>query len=477
MKKLFLFAFAIFFGFSGIAKNNTGFELTVKIEGYPEGETVRMGRYYGDQTRYVPDTAVFDKKRGVFVFKRDEPLEGGMYMLVSHENAPAEFIIDQDQQFRIDMKYPEFGADMRFTGSQENQINTDFNNQIRPLHLEFTDLRRQFDAVEDKNSPQAQELATQIQNILKQIEDLRTQFIQDNPKHLMAAVFRAQRDIEVPEAPDDIPEDERNNWRYNYFKDNYFGNMDLSDDRLLRTPIFHQRLTNYLERVLSPHPDSLIAGIDRLIEQIRNTPELFKYVVWYTTDQYMRSQIIGYDAIWVHLAEKYYLSGDAVWASEQVIENFQNHVNRVKPLLIGSVPAEFSCPDKNGQWRSVFGATTRYTVVVFWEPNCGHCKRQMAALRDFYNEKRKELDFEVFAVCRISDFEACKKYQVDNNMPDWIVVNGMHSTVKYDELWDVTNVPTIYVLDSQNRIVTKRIEVEQIEPFIRNWNALYYDRK
>jgi thiol-disulfide isomerase/thioredoxin len=481
MKKIFLLSFALFFWFFGTAQRNQptnpGFELTVRIDGYPEGETVRMGRYYGAQTLFVQniDTVMFDKKRNVYVIRRTEPLEAGMYMLVSHENVPAEFIVDQSQQFRIDMKYPEFGVDMKFTGSPENKLFVDFNDRVRPLHQEFGELRRKFEALEEKNSPEGQELTKQIQDILKRIEDIRAQFIEDNPRHLMAAFFRAQRDIEVPEAPDDIPEDERNHWRYNYFKDNYFGNMDLSDDRLLRTPIFHQRLENYIDKVLSQHPDSLISGIDRLMDQIRNTPELFRYVLPFVLNKYSQSQIIGYDAIWVHLGEKYYLSGDATWASEAQIENIRNAVNKAKPLLIGTVPPEFASPDSNDIWRSVFSAPTRYTVVVFWEPNCGFCKRQMAALRDLYNEKRKELDFEVFAVCRVSNFEACKNYHVSNDMPNWILVDGFRATARYDESWDLHSVPVIYILDSQNRIVTKKIEAEQIEPFIRNWNVLHYN--
>ena len=59
----------------------------------------------------------------------------------------------------------------------------------------------------------------------------------------------------------------------------------------------------------------------------------------------------------------------------------------------------------------------------------------------------------------------------------WVNVNGMSSNVRYDELWDVNSTPTIYVLDSQKRIVTKRIDVDQIEAFIRNWNAIHYDGK
>jgi thiol-disulfide isomerase/thioredoxin len=114
---------------------------------------------------------------------------------------------------------------------------------------------------------------------------------------------------------------------------------------------------------------------------------------------------------------------------------------------------------------------------MFWEPNCGHCKRQMPILRDFYNAKREELDFEVFAVCRDHNIHTWKRYINENNMTNWINVNGKASNIKYDDLWDVHSSPTIYVLDRKKRIVTKRVEVEQIEPFIRNWNMLYYNDK
>ena len=486
MKKLLFLFFTAFLGFSAIAQSSKGFELTVKINGYPEGQGLRLGRYYGDNQRFV-DTAVFDKRRGVYVFKRDQPLDGGMYMLVSYENTPAELIIDQNQQFSVEVGYPfeySFGmvTNMTFKNSVENQVYTNLNSKLRPLFADMQNIQKEFDLLEDKASPEAERLIKKRQSILENVEKIRTQFMQDNPKHLMTAVFRAQKDIEVPEAPADIPENERQLWRYNYYMNHFFDNMDLAtDDRLLRTPIFHQRLERYLE-LLSPHPDSIKFGIERLVEKTRGNPELFRYVVITTTNRYLQTQIVGYDAIWVYLLEKYYLSGDAVWASEAAIENFRTHVARTKPLLIGNRPAEFLSPEinlenSNEQWRSVFEPRTRYTIVMFWEPNCGHCKKQMPLLRDFYNEKREELDFEVFAVCRDNDIERCKNYINANGITNWINVDGRTSNVKFDELWDITSSPTIYVLDSQKRIVTKRIEVDQIEPFIRNWNALYYGEK
>ncbi len=327
MKKYYLLLLAVFLGVFGVAQTpKNGFELTVKIDGYPEGSKLSLGRYYADK-QYFVDTAAFDKKRGVYVFKRPERLEGGMHMLISFENVPAELIIDQDQQFSVEMQYPAFGSDMKFKNSPENQINQDFNNSVRPHYIEFDKFRKEYDSLADKKSPEGGELLQKIQNSLDEVEKIKVKFMEDNPKHLMTAVFKAQKEVEVPEAPAELSEIEKQQWRYNYYMNHYFDNFDLTDDRLLRTPLFHQRLESYLEK-LPQHPDSLKFGIERLVEKTRKAPELFKYVVWYTVDKYQRSQIIGYDAVWVYLAKKYYVSGDAFWASKSVIENFENHINR-----------------------------------------------------------------------------------------------------------------------------------------------------
>lgn len=484
MKKITLLILSVFFALSGISQEAAkGFELTVKISGYPKGEKLSLGRYYADK-EYLLDTAIYDSNRDVYVFKRPERLEGGMHMLISYKNEPAEIIIDQDQHFSIEIvkNEPRFGTEMKFENSPENQIYQDFMKRMEPFFKEVSQSQKDMDSIDPK-SPEGEAIIKKGQSAWDSITNAQKKFIQEYPKHLFAAIFRAQKDVEIPEAPADLLDADKAQWRYNYWKEHYFDNIDLAtDDRLLRTPIYHSKLEYYIEKVLSPHPDSLKFGLSRVIEKTRGNKELFRYTIITSINKYLNSQIIGYDAIWVYLAKKYYLSGDAFWAAESYLENLRNQVKRYEPLLIGNVPAEFFCPDtnvgkENVKHLSVFSPKNRYTIVVFWEPNCGHCKKFMPALLDFYNKKRKELDFEVFAVCRDSDVARWKQYIYSNNMTHWTNVNGKESNVKYDDLWDVHSTPTVYVLDSQKRIVTKKVEADQLEPFMRNWNALYYPDK
>ena len=52
-------------------------------------------------------------------------------------------------------------------------------------------------------------------------------------------------------------------------------------------------------------PDSINAEVDNMIEKVKNTPELFKYTVWYLTYTYEVSNIMGMDAVFVHLVDNY----------------------------------------------------------------------------------------------------------------------------------------------------------------------------
>ena len=68
----------------------------------------------------------------------------------------------------------------------------------------------------------------------------------------MAAIFKAQKDPVIPETPT-LPNGRKDSlFSYRYYKDHFWDNIPPSDDRLLRTPIFHvkQHLTSQKQKKL-----------------------------------------------------------------------------------------------------------------------------------------------------------------------------------------------------------------------------------
>ena len=458
-------------------------EIKVKIADYPDSmqNVLLLGRYYGS-SQYIIDTAVYNAKTNTYTFSSEQPKERGLYLLITNDKRFAEFILDEDQQFEIETKFPSLNEHIKFTGSPENQLYMDFIEAGKGDYSAMNEAQKAFSEAKESNDTVAQAAwREKITALFDRMDQQKADFIKKNPDHLMAAVFKAQQDIDVPDAPEDTPDSLKREWQYEYYKEHYFDNLDLCDDRLVYTPVFHQRMTAWLDKVLyMQSPDTMKYAIERFIEKCRCSKELFKYAIWYPVDKYQRSEIIGQDAIWVHIAKKYYLTGEAYWATPSIVENFKKRITRVEPLLIGNRPPEFACPDTtvdspNENFISVFSSPKRYTVVIFWSMTCGHCKKSLPKWLDFYHEKGKELDLEIIAICK--DFEVAdwKNYIREHHF-DWINLNGKTATADYNDLWDIVSTPTVYILDRDKRIVTKRIDQEYAEDFIRLWEREHFEK-
>lgn len=460
----------------------TGFEIKVRIKNYPDSlqHELLLGRYNW-ASQYITDTAQYNAKEECYVFKGDERKEGGMYLLITADKNYVEFIFDQDQHIEIDVTYPQLFSSIKFKNSPENEVYQEFASKGKKDFEEMNRLQKDYQLTEQaKESEKMSELKKEINTLYKKIGSDRETFAQAHPDNLMAAIFTAQKEVEVPQAPDSLDDMGKRLWQYEYYKNHYFDHFDLCDDRLLRTPLFYQRVKSFHDKVLyMQSPDSIKVVWERLIEKARCNKEMFKMLIWYPVDEYQRSEIIGQDAIWVYLAKKYYLGGEAYWASKSIVENFRKRIDRVEPLLIGNRPKEFYCPDStigqpNQNWVSVFSSPKRYSVIIFWSLSCGHCKTAMPKWHDLYKSKSKELDFEVFAICKDFDIPEWKAYINRYGFTDWINLNGKESNLDYNDAWDIVTTPTVYVIDREKRIVTKKIDPEYLEDFIMNWQHIHY---
>jgi len=52
---------------------------------------------------------------------------------------------------------------------------------------------------------------------------------------------------------------------YRYYKAHFFDNIDFTDGRILRTPVYHTKIKKYVEDLIVKHPDSVIVDGDYLI--------------------------------------------------------------------------------------------------------------------------------------------------------------------------------------------------------------------
>ena len=257
-------------------------------------------------------------------------------------------------------------------------------------------------------------------------------------------------------------------FQYNYFKSHYWDKVDFSDERLLRTPILQSKITQYTTQLTPPLPDSINASCDTIIEKSKANKEVFKYCVATLTNFYENSKIMGYDAVFVHLAEKYYLTDMAFWADSTLKAKIKERVLKLRPNLLNTPAHDLTMPDTNFVMRNLYSVKAKYTVLTFWDPTCGHCKTEIPKLGLYYDSlKAKKFNIEVFSVGIESDIELWKKFIRDNHLT-WINVSDLYNNTRFRDFYDIYSTPVIYLLDEKKRIIAKRLDTEKLRDFINH---------
>jgi thiol-disulfide isomerase/thioredoxin len=184
-------------------------------------------------------------------------------------------------------------------------------------------------------------------------------------------------------------------------------------------------------------------------------------------NRYASSEIMGHDAVVVHMADKVYLAGKAPWASKEYLDDLEKRVSRLRHNLIGMKASELLMGSFAGHHVSLYDVEAEFTIVYFWEPDCGHCKVATPMLKEYY-DSNKSSGIEIFAVCTNHDKEKWEKYIVEHGLT-WINGWDPQRMSRFDYFYNVESTPLIYILDHDKKIIAKRLAVEDVEAFIDSY--------
>jgi hypothetical protein len=470
--------------------NGQGYEIKIKVNGLASKQVI-LGHYLS-KTMYPDDTASIDNK-GTGVFKGNKKLPSGMYLIYLPNTSYFDVIVGDDQVFSIETDTIDFLHTLEIKGSDENTVFIAFQKY-------FAGLRSQADSIsvliKNENDPAIKEGYT---SQLRKINEKRIERIglikKEHPALFVSDFLRATLDVNVP----DPPRDEKgalidSNWQYYYYRNHYFDNFNFSDPRLLRTPFYEDKIMNYLTKVLPQIPDTLIKQVDYFIDRSRSDSGLFRYMLITLFNYYGKSNIMGMDAVQVHIAEKYYLK-DSWWSDAKFLTDLRERIDKAKPLLIGSiapdaelmsVPAEhFVSAISDTSLRRYPHVGTKiylrqepakYLVLVFWEADCGHCKVAIPELHDIYQRSLKDMGVKVLAISTLFGEDGKAKwvdFVNEHKLYDWINAWNPYS-YDFKLKYDVVTTPQIYILDENKKILAKRISPDQVEEIIK---ALIKDSK
>lgn len=454
-----IFSVFLFFVLPLFSQKTNGYEIKIQINGFKQKE-IYMAYHLGEK-QYIKDT-IRQQTDGSFLFKGDVPLESGIYLVVlPPDNNYFQLIIEKgDQHFSVSTDATDPAKNIQTKGSIENKLFYGYMNFL-------SDKRPQSEALnnrlkEEKDSLKIKELTDAIDKIDQEVEDFQARFVQENANTFTGAIIKANTPLKIPDFSGS--EEDRQRQAFYYNRDHYFDNLDLSDARFLRTPFLFERINSYVSKLQVQVPDSLIKAIDFVLERTKKAPESFRYFAVHYLNEYANSKFVGMDAVYVHLAEKYYATGQAPWVDSTQLAKIVENAVSLKPILIGKTAPNIKMQLRDGSPVTLHDIKSPYIVLYFWRYDCGHCKESTPDIKAFY-EEYKNKGVKIFAVCVKFNDEIgdCWKYVDENQLDGWIHTVDPYLRSKFYSLYNVKTTPQIFILDKNKKIISKGIGAPQLK--------------
>ncbi len=448
---------------ASFAGNETpAYSIKIKVAGIKDSMCY-LANYFGDK-QYIHDSARSDAM-GRYVFEGKEKLPGGIYLFVLPSRKYFEVIIDHDFNFSMETDTVEMVKNMKIKDSKDNKLFYEYLNFINGKGHEVEGLRAKMNAYKTTNKDSSDFYRKKIMKVDSLVDQYKRNYMSQNKESLLTEVFQISDEPKVPEAPI-LPNGRKDStFAYHYYKGHFFDNFTFNDDRLLRTPVFHAKLSQYMKDLVMQMPDSVNKEADMLVEKSKGNKEIFKYVVWWITNTYETSNIMGMDAVFVHMAETYYTKDIATWVDSVQLYKIQEAGRTKKPLLIGKQAQYIILQDSANAWHSLYDIKSKYTVLVFWDPDCGHCQKAIPKLIKWY-QIAKPYGIEVFAMNTAVEEEKWKKFIREKEL-NWINVADINLHNNFRHEWDIVTTPQIYVLDENKKIIAKRLDPETLADFMK----------
>nr|WP_321451008.1 thioredoxin-like domain-containing protein [uncultured Carboxylicivirga sp.] len=439
-------------------------KIDVNISGF-EKDTIILGYYFNKQM-FVEDT-IPASSSGKFTIQETEPLKQGVYIVYLNSEKYFDILIGKDQTFSIQTSVDDLFNNLQIKGSQESIAFLDYQKLLKSKQAEAKKIQEQLQATEDDATKE--ELRSKLQGFGEEVKEKSTTLIADNPNSCLSMFLKGLEDVDVPqmEAPagSENPEQEVQRMRFNYYKAHYWDNIDFSDERILRTPFFTDKIERYLSQVLVI-PDTIIIGCHKMIAAAEGNPEMEKYLIQYLFNWANESKTMGMDAVMVDLADAYYLSGKADWVDEEFLTKLRERVYKIKPTLLNKTAADFKMQSYNGEVYRLSEIRAPYTILVFWEPECGHCKKEIPKLHDEVWTKYADKGIKIVAVYTQNNKEEWEEFITEHQLEEWINLYDPYNQSGFRNNYDIYSTPVIYILDKDKKILAKRLGVDQIPGFL-----------
>ncbi len=429
--------------------------------------------YYMGKNFMVQDSAAVSNN-GKAIFKSPNKLVAGIYSIIfPGKRLSTDFLIDKEQSISIVADTNKLDKTV-VSGSEANILFREYQAFVNTKGKILQTEKKAFNESKTKVDSLKHEAIYKKESAV--LNDYRENIVKNKSTSFLAILLNAMRE---PAYPTHVPvtrQDTIDN--FNFYKTHYWDGITFMDDRIIRSPFFLPKLETYYRDVMKGLPtDSVVRDIDYKMLLARNAPEMYKFLLNWLTDEYINPKYMGQDAIFVHLYNQYHSKGLSKWLTKYQDSIVTRRAYMLMSNLVGENAANIDFVDTAGNQKTLYDLKSDYTLVVFYDPNCGHCKEEIPRIDSFYRASWQKKGLKIYAA--LSESEKLKAEWLSfikaKHIEDWTNVYQSKESIADDikfnrpsfrQLYDVVVTPTIYLLDKDKRIIAKKLTLEQINDLL-----------
>lgn len=434
-------------------------DIIITVEGWTEEEAY-LGYYVGKKT-YIADTAKVTNGR--VIFEGDEDLDPGMYFLYTPNGVFVEFLVNEDS-FSMRSEIGDLVGKMEVLGSTENRLFFDLQRKMAPLTTRAKSIREELEGLSGADSlRKAQELSSINEQVTALRRRERDTHSDTYYSQFLNLILRPEIDISRIYS-DDYTIRQR---EFEKYKLNFWNGTDFENRGIYRNPVFENKLNDYLEELYGSNSASIIQGIKKIFDNPMNK-EVFRYIVMTLTNKYAQTKTMGLDAVYVYMVDTFYKSGQAYWNDESTLTKMVENSNRLKPILIGKKAPLFNSVTLDGiRISNPFSGTNKdYKIVYFYDSSKSESKEAIPMLIDAYRElERQNISVDIISMNLFNDQSNWESFIKETKLGGKILgdPNGISDA---EFKYFISSAFQIYILDSNDRIIAKKISVQYADDFI-----------
>ncbi|MES2798117.1 MAG: redoxin domain-containing protein [Bacteroidota bacterium] len=446
------------------AQSKKNYSIKLKVNGLKDSTCYLAHFYLSPKSQIIKDTTVCDAN-GNIEFKGDTELPKGIYIISVGTSKSIQLIIGNDSEIEMETDTTYDHSKLRVIRSEENKVFYDYQNTMAEKNKEFQNL----------NTIQKKQPDIKVTEMIKALQEgvmkYQKDFFEKNKNSIAAKLLKAPQQPNIPEAPKLQNGGIDSTFSLRWIQNHYFDNMDLSDEMFIKTPYLEGKIDYYLDNLTYQIPDSLSKAADFIMKKAQNTRNMQRYFSSHIASRYERPNFMGGDAVFVHMAEKYFLGMPSLWDSATLAPINEKKI-AVKNVLLGQKIQNAQLVDTTGnQLITLYDLNAKYTLMFLYDPECSHCKERAPKILSFY-EKMKSKGLKVFAASTVNDLDKMKTFIKTMKTAQFINVYDKFSITDFRSKYNVYTTPQVILLDKDKKIIGRGLEEDQMEDLINKMERM-----